>query len=80
MFDKIKKPKFPVTIKVGKYSVDLFDEMKYKELNELAGHLYTILGYQNLQGFDYYCSNHPQERNMFSMAVVSKWFSEEFGL
>lgn len=80
MFDNIKKPKFPITIKVGEYTADIYDEMQYDELNLLADHLYTVLGYKSRERFDYYCSSHPMERNMFAMACVAKWFNDEVGL
>ena len=48
-------------------------------LNILAGRFYETLGYKHTHGFDYSTSSHPQEVNMYRMALEAAYLQQQTG-
>jgi hypothetical protein len=69
---------FPVRLGVDGESCVISSLEHYSYLNEKANKLYQLmLGYKSQPGFDYYSSNHPQERDSFLTALaLDHWCSQ----
>lgn len=73
MFNEKKKPKkFPCRLATKDNKVfTISSEDHYNYLNEKANKLYQVVhGYKSQPEFDYFCSNHPQEINCFTTALI----------
>ena len=46
-----------------------YTDRMHKKVNDLAGEFYSMHGYRNAEGFQYFDSTHPQEKLMYSMAL-----------
>ena len=57
----------------------IVDEELHFTLNVLAGRFYQILGYKHINGFDYSTSLHPQEQNMYAMALEAAYLQQTSG-
>ena len=75
---KDKLDEFPVGFVVGDESYKVISAEHYDYLNEKANKIYQVVhGYRSQEGFDYYCSSHPQESNCFMAALVlDDWCSQ----
>jgi hypothetical protein len=49
-----------------------------QRLNECARMLYSTMGYQSEEGYDFQTAHHPQERACFAMAVrtFNFWYDD----
>lgn len=70
--------KFPKSYTVQNDTLTV-DEHLHNALNVLAGRFYTCLGYKHHQGFDYSTSPHPQEVNMYRMALEAAYLQQQAG-
>lgn len=73
MFNEKQPPKrFPCYLKLNDgETYTIASKEHYDYLNDKANKLYqTIYGYKSQPDFDYFCSNHPQECNCFTTALV----------
>ena len=79
MFEKKESPKkFPFFMEGNGDVYSVYSKEHFDYLNEKADMLYqTIHGYKSQLGFNYFESQHPQESNCFSVALImDKWSSE----
>jgi len=72
LFDERQPPDdFPCFFKSDGLRLVIADREHYDYINDKADMLYqTIYGYKSQTDFDYFCSSHPQEQNMFTVAMV----------
>lgn len=57
----------------------LVTEEDHEALNQLAKRFYKVKGYETSDGFDFAESNHPQEQEMYILALEAMYFQRQTG-